>query len=101
MGCVYTLSGKSESDRLAPRCACRLYGDRAPGTRVARQTGESLTEAIAEALKERLQRLNQRHHGRIVTEKLEDILRRVDRLPTLDTRREDEILGYDEHGVPR
>jgi antitoxin VapB len=68
---------------------------------VARETGESLTEAIAGALKERLQRLKQRHQGRIVTEKLEDILRRVDRLPTLDTRPQDEILGYDEHGVPR
>ena len=67
---------------------------------VARETGESLTEAIACALKKRLQRLKQRHHGRIVTEKLEDILRRVDRLPTLDTRPQDEILGYDEHGVP-
>jgi len=25
----------------------------------------------------------------------------VDALPTLDTRSEDEILGYDENGLPR
>jgi hypothetical protein len=25
----------------------------------------------------------------------------VDALPTLDSRPEDEILGYDEHGIPR
>jgi hypothetical protein len=25
----------------------------------------------------------------------------VDSLPTVDSRPEDEILGYDEHGVPR
>jgi hypothetical protein len=31
---------------------------------------------------------------------LEEILQRVDALPTLDTRSEDEILGYDQHGVP-
>ncbi len=68
---------------------------------VARETGESLTEAIEKALQERLQRLEQRPQGRIMTEKLEDILRRVDALPTVDTRPEDEILGYDNQGVPR
>jgi antitoxin VapB len=68
---------------------------------VAKEAGESLTAAIENSLKERLQRLQQRHRGRIMTEKLEDILRRVDSLPTLDTRSEDEILGYDAQGVPR
>lgn len=67
---------------------------------VARETGESLTEAVQRALKERLERLPERHHGRIMAEKLEDILRRVDALPTLDTRPEDEILGYDKQGIP-
>ncbi len=68
---------------------------------VARETGESLTEAIERALQERWQRLQRRHQGRIMTEKLDDILRRVDTLPTLDTRPETEILGYDDQGVPR
>jgi antitoxin VapB len=68
---------------------------------VARETGESLTEAIERALQERLQRLKQRPQGRIMIEKLEDILHRVDALPTLDTRPEDEILGYDNQGMPR
>jgi hypothetical protein len=31
---------------------------------------------------------------------LEDILRRVDSLPIVDSRSEDEILGYDEQGLP-
>lgn len=34
-------------------------------------------------------------------EKLRKILERVDRLPTIDHRSEEEILGYDEFGVPR
>ncbi len=68
---------------------------------IARETGESLTEAIQQALKERFERLSQRRRGRIMTEKLEDILRRIDALPTLDTRPEDEILGYDSQGIPR
>jgi antitoxin VapB len=68
---------------------------------VAKETGESLTRAIEGALRERLARLKQRRHGRIISDKLEDILRRVDSLRTQDTRPEAEILGYDEHGVPR
>jgi antitoxin VapB len=68
---------------------------------VAAETGESLTEAIEQALSERLERLKQRRQGRIMTEKLEDILRRVDALPALDTRPEEEILGYDGQGMPR
>jgi antitoxin VapB len=68
---------------------------------IARETGESITEAIQRALQERLERLPARRRGRIMAEKLEDILRRVDALPTLDTRREDVILGYDKRGIPR
>jgi antitoxin (DNA-binding transcriptional repressor) of toxin-antitoxin stability system len=32
---------------------------------------------------------------------LDKILRRVDRLPELDDRSPDEIIGYDEDGLPR
>jgi hypothetical protein len=31
---------------------------------------------------------------------LEEILRRIDDLPTIDSRSPDQILGYDEHGLP-
>ncbi len=68
---------------------------------LARETGESLTQAIRRALEERLRRLRQSHHQRILTEKLEDILRRVDALPDMDSRPEEEILGYDSQGLPR
>lgn len=68
---------------------------------VAKETGECLTEAIQLALKERLGRLRQHRRGCLMAENLEDILRRVDALPTLDTRSEDEILGYDSQGIPR
>ena len=68
---------------------------------VAREAGESLTQAIQVSLAERLERLRQRRKPRIVVEKLEEILQRVDALPGLDTRPEDEILGYDTQGIPR
>ncbi len=69
--------------------------------KVASATGESLTEAIQKALEERLDRLKQQRKSRLLSGQLEEILRRVDRLPILDSRTADEILGYDEHGLPR
>ena len=68
---------------------------------MAREAGESLTQTIERALRERLQRLQGRRQSRIMTEKLEDILRRVDALPTVDSRPAEKILGYDKHGLPR
>jgi len=68
---------------------------------VADETGESITQAIQKALEERWARLKRKRRSRLVVSQLEDVLRRVDALPTLDSRPEDEILGYDEHGAPR
>jgi antitoxin VapB len=68
---------------------------------VAAKTGESLTAAIQRSLEERLERLKQQRRGQILASQLEEILRRVDQLPILDHRTPDEILGYDEHGLPR
>jgi antitoxin VapB len=68
---------------------------------VANETGESLTEAIQKSLEERLEKLKRRRKGHIVAGYVEDLLRRVDALPILDSRPEDEILGYGEDGIPR
>lgn len=68
---------------------------------VADETGESITQAIQKSLEERWKRLKEGRRKRILVQQIEDILRRVDALPTLDSRRPDEILGYDEHGLPR
>jgi antitoxin VapB len=68
---------------------------------ISSRTGESLTGAIQKSLEERLARLNRQRRHRVVMSQLEDILQRVDRLPVLDPRTPDEILGYDERGLPR
>ena len=68
--------------------------------KIAEQTGESLTEAIHKALNERLARLAGRRRLVGLADQLDDIAKRCASLPTLDNRREDDILGYDEHGLP-
>ncbi|WP_419921008.1 type II toxin-antitoxin system VapB family antitoxin [Candidatus Poriferisodalis sp.] len=59
-------------------------------------TGESITEAVVSSLEARLalERLRRRERS------LRDIVERFRRLPALDERSIDDILGYDEHGLP-
>jgi antitoxin VapB len=67
---------------------------------VAKATGETLTAAVVQSLRERLARVR-RARGRPLREELLKIGRRCARLPVQDQRTEDEIVGYDEHGLPR
>lgn len=76
-----------EADRLAREVAAR--------------TGETLTTAVVVALRERLARLRVRPRRRRLRDELKDIAERCAALPTLDDRPADEILGYDERGLPR
>ncbi len=66
---------------------------------VAKQTGETITNAIQTALKERLQRLSGRSKATTTREKLNEILQRVDALPTVDHRSEDVVVSHD-GGLP-
>lgn len=68
---------------------------------IAAKTGESLTGAIEKALEERLERLTRQRRNQIVADQVKEILRRVDQLPVLDARTPEEMIGYDEHGLPR
>lgn len=68
---------------------------------VAARTGETLTGAVATALRERLARLRGRRRRRPLREDLREIGRRCAALPTLDDRPADDIVGYDERGLPR
>jgi antitoxin VapB len=76
--------------RLADRLAREL----------AARTGETLTEAVVVALRERLARVTGRARSIPLREELAAIRHRCASLPVLDGRGADEILGYDERGVP-
>jgi antitoxin VapB len=67
---------------------------------IAAKTGESLTGAIQKALEERLERLNNNRRSQALAAQIDDILERVDAMPDLDARSPDEIIGYDEDGLP-
>ena len=68
---------------------------------IAAESGESLTEAIIHALEERLQRLKGRRTATEVAEEIIKISQRCRALPDKDQRGADEILGYDERGLPQ
>lgn len=67
---------------------------------LARLTGETKTRAVTVALRDRLNRLRRDRSGRSLAEELEEIADRCSSLPVLDSRDADEILGYDEIGLP-
>ena len=67
---------------------------------LAQKTGETLTEAILKALRERLERVTGRRRLPVLAEQLDEIAKRCAGLPVLDQRSESEILGYDAHGIP-
>lgn len=67
---------------------------------LARTTGETITQAVAVAVRERLERIRGRGADRGLATELDEIALRAAALPILDRRSEDEILGYDESGLP-
>jgi len=67
---------------------------------VAKATGETLTMAVVKSLRERLARLR-RPRGPRLSDELLKIGRRCADLEVLDNRSADDIVGYDDHGLPR
>lgn len=69
---------------------------------LARRTGETITDATKKALEERLQRVGiAPRKQRFLLEDLAAIRERCAKLPVLDERAPEDMLGYDEHGLPR
>ena len=67
---------------------------------LASLTGETKTEAVTRALEDRLAKVRSRRPGRNLVEELHEIALHCAALPVLDDRSADDILGYDERGVP-
>lgn len=71
---------------------------------LAALTGQSLTDAVKMALQQALNNIKTTQvasHPRPLSERLNEIALRCASLPDCDSRSAEEILGYDEHGLPR
>lgn len=67
---------------------------------LAKLTGETKTQAVTLALRDRLARLRREKTRRRLADELEEIARHCAGLPVRDSRLPDEILGYDNEGLP-
>lgn len=70
-------------------------------TTLAKLTGETKTEAVTKALRDRLMRVRRERTRKRLADELDEIALQCAALPVRDPRPADEILGYDERGLPR
>jgi antitoxin VapB len=68
---------------------------------LAERTGETITEVVIDALRDRLAREEGRTSAPSLAEEILAIGARCAALPDRDTRSADAIIGYDKHGAPR
>ena len=68
--------------------------------RLAALTGESMTDAVRTAVRERIER-EERVRGKASFEELMALAKRIASRIDRDGRTPDEIIGYDERGLPR
>lgn len=78
--------------------ALSIKSDRADqlARELAALTGESITDTVITSLERRLAEERRRRRRRSV----DDLVERFRELPVLDPRSADEIIGYDENGLP-
>jgi antitoxin VapB len=67
---------------------------------LAERTGETITEAVLAALRERLARESGRRERDDEEERIMTIVRRFSQLPVVDARSPEELVGYDDRGLP-
>jgi antitoxin VapB len=69
---------------------------------LAQKTGESITTAVVNALRERLSRYHETRPRAVgLADEIIAISDHCASLPALDDRAPEEILGYNENGAPR
>lgn len=67
---------------------------------LAALTGESITEAVFQSVKERLERLKAKNSPNSLARELDAIAQRCASLPVLDSRSPEKLIGYDDRGLP-
>jgi antitoxin VapB len=70
---------------------------------LARRRGQGITEALTDVLRREVERERRKPPRRDKVEfhrRIQAIVDEVKKLPVLDDRTPDEIIGYNEHGLP-
>lgn len=67
---------------------------------LAERTGEGITDVVLGALREELKRVSGRRSGLGLSDDIARMQDRIAALPVLDNRCDDEILGYNDAGLP-
>lgn len=67
---------------------------------LAKATGTTLTDAVTEAVRDAVARTRPEADAEALMNEVAEIQHFVAELPDRDTRTPDEILGYDESGLP-
>lgn len=67
---------------------------------LAAATGESITTAVTVAVRERLEHIRGVAPAEVRRREIRRIAKEVAAMPVLDDRTDEEILGYDEDGLP-
>ena len=68
--------------------------------RLASLTGESLTQAVRRAVQERLARVEESQSAMRLADELDRIVLHCAGLPRRDGRSAEQIVGYDQRGIP-
>ncbi|MBT3331743.1 MAG: type II toxin-antitoxin system VapB family antitoxin, partial [Rhodospirillaceae bacterium] len=69
--------------------------------KLADLTGETMSKAVKIAIEERLVRCTKKKGSRGIAAKLNRLADYCATLPVYDDRTPDEIIGYDEYGLPK
>ena len=64
---------------------------------LSKETGLTLSDAVIQALEEKVQRTKRP----LDRKKIEALSRQMRALPVIDSRAPDEIVGYDQFGIPQ
>ena len=68
--------------------------------RLAHLTGESLSKAVKRAIQDRLAQVERSRAGGRIADELDHIALHCASLPRRDRRSADQVIGYDERGLP-
>ena len=69
--------------------------------KLAALTGETMTAAVKKSIQERFARLEKTKGREGLADRLDKIAKYCASLPILDDRTPDQIIGYDEYGLPK